>query len=649
MTIGVGVMEIINEMNSFSRSTGLRYLAAIMFVGFLPLFNAGFDNYAVNIMLLASGILILISVVKEKTKYTIKFSDPGLILLLLLLWASLSVIWSIHQMRTIIELIQLSAYVFTYFLVRSLDREHQFKLMKIGQITAVSISVFGIFEYIIVLGSRILATFPNPNPLGTYLAIFFLLSMHAFLKEKALWDFISSVILLSAIILTGSRGTLLAIVIAIPIIYFDLEKKRTKVTFYRSIRIIATSFVAVLTTTWITPYVQERFGVGSNLLSNLAIIGSRPTSITGRLEFWKVAFKLILNRPLLGYGHGSYFQSYYIEYTGNEWYSRFTHNHYLQITTELGIIGLLLLLGFLLLCFMIVVRKIRIHQEVDYGMIAASVFFLLHIGIEFSWNFPATSVIFFSILGVLTSKYDLSLGSIIAKIKFDKSITIISLSFLMIFVLWQTASEGITLIGFSKSMADDDRGSSSYYQLATKINPFNEPAYRLNRDKKIDSYKKTGDRQMLNDAIQFALKITELTPFSGSNHLSLAQLYVLNNDYPHAIQAYKSAIRYGAYDLTGYIELGTIYLRQSQIDEALKVFLKGETLIEPALHNNIDNENTDGLYQEIVYIYNVLSKIHGQKNDDTLKTVYEEKYRDYQNRYENYLLKKSVQEKGIPR
>jgi O-antigen ligase len=96
----------------------------------------------------------------------------------------------------------------------------------------------------------------------------------------------------------------------------------------------------------LAPLIQEA-NSSKTLISSISRIDSSlelPKSITGRFEFWNVALKLFKHQPIKGFGLGTFFSAYYLEYTGNEWYSRFAHNHYLQTLVELGIVGLGLLL-----------------------------------------------------------------------------------------------------------------------------------------------------------------------------------------------------------------------------------------------------------------------------------------------------------------
>ena len=72
-----------------------------------------------------------------------------------------------------------------------------------------------------------------------------------------------------------------------------------------------------------------------------------------------MAWELIKNKPMNGYGLGTYFSAYYIEYGGNQWYSRFAHNHYLQILSETGIIGLTLFLGFYFQALGLYIRSLK--------------------------------------------------------------------------------------------------------------------------------------------------------------------------------------------------------------------------------------------------------------------------------------------------
>ena len=91
-----------------------------LFLGFIPLFSAGYDHDIIFWVMLVSPPLLIISIIINQPKIHFSLTDPNIYLVLFALWSMISFFWSINQLRTVIELIQLLMYVISFFIIRSL-------------------------------------------------------------------------------------------------------------------------------------------------------------------------------------------------------------------------------------------------------------------------------------------------------------------------------------------------------------------------------------------------------------------------------------------------------------------------------------------------------------------------------------------------
>jgi len=96
----------------------------------------------------------------------------------------------------------------------------------------------------------------------------------------------------------------------------------------------------------------------SIILSSYGLYFLRPESIQGRLLIWKMTVQMTLDHPICGLGlgrygmeYGYYQATYFAQHPGNN-HEKYlagnvnhAHNEYLEILTELGMIGLLLFLA----------------------------------------------------------------------------------------------------------------------------------------------------------------------------------------------------------------------------------------------------------------------------------------------------------------
>jgi O-antigen ligase len=81
--------------------------------------------------------------------------------------------------------------------------------------------------------------------------------------------------------------------------------------------------------------------LGETLLSNALGTLGRDTTFTGRTEIWAILWPISWQHPILGQGYGSFWIHPPLE-RFNE-----AHNGYLDVFLELGIVGIILLAGFL--------------------------------------------------------------------------------------------------------------------------------------------------------------------------------------------------------------------------------------------------------------------------------------------------------------
>jgi len=92
------------------------------------------------------------------------------------------------------------------------------------------------------------------------------------------------------------------------------------------------------------------------LMSPIAALTGKDTSLTGRTEIWWIMAEHIRLHPFLGSGYGAYWtaapvpgtDSYEFVTRMGSFYPGSAHNGYLEILNDLGWVGLLCLIGFII-------------------------------------------------------------------------------------------------------------------------------------------------------------------------------------------------------------------------------------------------------------------------------------------------------------
>jgi len=110
---------------------------------------------------------------------------------------------------------------------------------------------------------------------------------------------------------------------------------------------------------------------------------------TGRLDIWTVGWRMVQDKPVTGVGAGNFQQSaiHYLLEPGSILRDEFivvsplaAHNVYLQVTAELGVVGLLLflaILGFSLSCAMRAATRFRQAEDVRMELLSRGVLLAL--------------------------------------------------------------------------------------------------------------------------------------------------------------------------------------------------------------------------------------------------------------------------------
>jgi hypothetical protein len=129
--------------------------------------------------------------------------------------------------------------------------------------------------------------------------------------------------------------------------------------------------------------------------TRLPTTAARITSLeTARGHYWRVALGAFARHPVNGVGSGSFVADWRRE-RGHDQPALDAHSIYVETLAELGVVGALLLLGFLGTVGLGVVRLARRAPGDPLVAAAAAVLgaFAVHIGLDWDWEMPAVSLI----------------------------------------------------------------------------------------------------------------------------------------------------------------------------------------------------------------------------------------------------------------
>ncbi len=281
----------------------------------------------------------------------------GISMLALLGIMVISISYSSYRMIAITESARFLSFVLLYFITKyNIDRNQVKGLINSYLFTFTLINIYGIFQKITgfalltgyaVPGSNILrtnATFDNPNTFAAFLLIGAFPVLLMIIKGKTIISkgmfLIIFVMTLCNISFTGSRNSFLALgvgAVILSLIY----------SWYFLI-----GLGGLLGIAFAIPMVKDRlFQIGNNSINQ------------GRIQIAKTALKMIQQHPILGVGNGNFIDLYdtyvakykYLRYLNYSHYP--THNAYLKIESELGVVGGISFIG-IIVCSIIKIKNV---------------------------------------------------------------------------------------------------------------------------------------------------------------------------------------------------------------------------------------------------------------------------------------------------
>tara|TARA_B100001167_G_scaffold112514_1_gene69256 strand:- start:3 stop:1370 length:1368 start_codon:yes stop_codon:yes gene_type:complete len=242
---------------------------------------------------------------------------------------------------------------------------------------------WGDFAIVLAYWNRISIPGANPIQVSRYLAIGAAMMIVLLIRNKpsnSIHYFIILSVILLSIILSGSRGPLVSIIIGSILYAFLFERKR-------STRIIGYGMVALATITILLLFLPEsltqRFfevSQGSVIITQQGV--KRVSTIASRFEFWSMSFQTWISSItnfFAGLGSGG-FSSLFI-WKDWRWYP---HNLFFEIMVELGLVGLIIGMTFIAKSYQSINKSLILGSLTDHSALWVAGTIVMFIAAQFS-------------------------------------------------------------------------------------------------------------------------------------------------------------------------------------------------------------------------------------------------------------------------
>lgn len=259
---------------------------------------------------------------------------------------------------------------------------------------------WGNFAVVLAYWNRISIPGANPIQVSRFLAIGAAMMIALLIRKKPsesiIYFFILSIILLT-IILSGSRGPLISIILGSFIYAIAYERNHlNKIFLYASVAIATIVFMLFLLPENLT---QRFFDIsqGSVIITQQGV--KRVSTIATRFEFWSMSFESWISSIInfvFGLGSGG-FSSLFV-WRDWRWYP---HNIFFEIIAELGLIGLSVLILFITKTYKLISQGLHKGSFTDHSALWVAGTTVMFIAAQFSgdindnrilWMFLAISI-----------------------------------------------------------------------------------------------------------------------------------------------------------------------------------------------------------------------------------------------------------------
>ena len=211
--------------------------------------------------------------------------------------------------------------------------------------------------------------FPTKNALGGAAAFGFILWAHAWLSRETgrVWAILGAFIAAVCLVKSRSSTSTIATFLSVTALVILM---RTPGSMRRSVKFLST---ALILTTLLYSLAMLKIVPGLDIiLAPIPMITGKSLTFSNRADIWAAVLDHVRLRPLLGSGYSAYWsvvpptpymESYSVISRLNGFYPGSAHNGYLQILNDLGIVGLLFLLGYVGIYFRQSMRLYSINRS----------------------------------------------------------------------------------------------------------------------------------------------------------------------------------------------------------------------------------------------------------------------------------------------
>ncbi|WMT43616.1 O-antigen ligase family protein [Paenibacillus sp. D2_2] len=303
-----------------------------------------------------------------------------------------------------------------------------------------------------------------------------------------------------------------------------------------------------------------------NIGERLENINLQQHSVLERFTFYKDAVKVLKDYPVIGAGGGSW-ASIYEKYQNNPYTSRQAHSFIMQYLVEVGILGFVIMLGFMIFIFYkYIVGYIRSEEQKRdsyfiYFIIVLSI--LIHSLMDFNMSYVFIGMLVFIGLGGMAAAMD-NHSTERVKLKASSmrgvfSTVMVLGSIALIFISIQYIQANNAAVKGQNLMST----SNNYQEIKAPLDQAlkkrgNYPYAVLNMSTLLQAgYQQTNEDAFYNEEDNLLTQALKKEPFDKNMYAQLISHYKLKGETDKAYEVLKDNAERYAWDMNWYEELIT--------------------------------------------------------------------------------------------
>lgn len=366
----------------------------------------------VLLMLICTALSLILKIAITKD-FKLKYFKTNVWILIFVLVVGISAMTSISLEESRNIALLMGAFILSYFVViNTIENKKQFKfILYLFIIATVLTAVYGLYQYkygdlysqawldtdmFEDIKMRVYSTFENPNVYGEYLILAIPIIISLMWKEKGIAKKLMLLaalgITMLAMVLTFSRGCWLGAMFAIALLAVMIDR-----------RFIILGILALMAMPFVLP---------ETIINRFMSIGNMGDSSTSyRVYIWLGTLAMLKDYWFSGIGMGiTSFNTVYPIYSYNNVTTPHSHNLFLQIVVEYGIVGLIIFAGVMYNFYKeTIISVFKNKNVVTMGFISGVSGFMIESLFDHTWYNYRVVLIFWIViaLGILSTRFSI--------------------------------------------------------------------------------------------------------------------------------------------------------------------------------------------------------------------------------------------------